>query len=494
MRYRRRVNEGIPVGMTSYERVNDSPPHLPARLTGTTIKGTKVAGKRKKQRLKVVNTNCAAVDVGSKEHWVAVDPTQSAQAIRSFSTFTDDLQALSSWLKSLDVQIVAMEATGVYWIPLFERLDADGFDVRLVNSRATRQVSGRKSDVLDCQWIWQLISYGLLSSAFRPADKVCVLRSIVRQRATKVQERSRCIAHIQKALTQMNIQLDNVISDVMGKTGQRILRCIVAGERDPQKLATLRDNRVRASEETVARSLHGNWRQEHLFALAQAINHYDFLAAQIKDCDQQIRQALEELPCLSEQPSPAPTKRISNPDRTEQEQRSLHSALYAVMGVDLCAIPAISIETVLVLASEVGADLSRFASEKHFCSWLNLSPPTLISGGKRLSGRVHKVNNRAGQALRQAASTARNSQSYIGASHRARLTRMDKAKAIKATAHQLARLIYAMLTKGQEYVEKGIETFEQQSQDRQLRSLQRKASQFGLTLVESIEPTFMKNK
>jgi len=444
-----------------------------------------MTGKRKKQRLEVVNSSCAGIDIGSREHWVAVDPVHGEHSVRKFTAFTDDLQAMSSWLKSVDVQVVAMEATGVYWIPLFERLDADGFDVRLVNSRATRQVSGRKSDVLDCQWIWQLISYGLLRSAFRPADQVCALRSVVRQRATKVQEQSRTIAHIQKALTQMNIQLDNVISDVMGKTGQLILRSIVKGERDPQKLANLRDKRIKADEATVARSLHGNWREEHLFALTQALNHYDFLTSQIKECDEQIRQAMDALPCLSEQP-PAPVKRLSNPHRSTQEQRALHGALYEIMGVDLCAIPSISVDTVLVLASEIGPDLTRFASEKHFCSWLSLAPPTRISGGRALPGRPQKINNRAGQALRQAASTARNSHSYIGASHRARLTRMDKAKAIKATAHQLARLIYAMLTKGQAYVEKGMQAYEEQSQERQLRSLQRKARKHGLVLAEAV--------
>ena len=445
-----------------------------------------MAGKGKKQRLKVVHTRCAGIDIGSREHWVAVDPNSDEQPVRSFSTFTDDLQAMASWLKLLDIEVVSMEATGVYWIPLYELLDAQGFEVNLVNSRATRQVSGRKSDVLDCQWIWQLTSYGLLRGAFRPGDQVCILRSVVRQRATKVQDQSRSIAHMQKALTQMNIQLDNVVSDLMGKTGQTILRSIIDGERNPQTLAALRDGRLRADEATVARSLHGNWRTEHLFALSQALAHYDFLTTQIHSCDRQIVEAIEALPCLNEEPAPAPSKRLSSTHRTTQEQRALHSALHATMGVDLCAIPAIGVDTVLVLASEIGPDLSRFASEKHFCSWLSLAPPTRISGGQSLPGYTPKVFNRAGQALRQAATTARQGQSYIGASHRARLTRMDKAKAIKATAHQLARLIYAMLTRGQAYVEKGIEAFEEQSRNRQLRSLQRKASKYGLELAEAI--------
>ena len=288
---------------------------------------------------------------------------------------------MADWLKSLDVEVVAMEATGVYWIPLYEVLDARGFQVNLVNSRATRQVSGRKSDVLDCQWIWQLMTYGLLKGAFRPANEICSLRSVVRQRAAKVQEQSRCVQHMQKALTQMNIQLDNVVSNLTGKTGLSILRQIVAGERDPEKLATLRDRRLRASEQTVARSLHGNWREEHLFALTQALAHYDFLGQQIAECDKTIGEALQRLPTLTEQTS-APVKVMRNPHRTSAQQAQLHQALNEVLGVDLTRVPTLGIDTVLVLASEIGPDLSRFPSARHFCSWLGLAPPTHISGGK----------------------------------------------------------------------------------------------------------------
>ena len=441
-----------------------------------------MARKSKKQRMTIVHSRCAGIDIGSREHWVAVNPEHSDEPVRCFTSFTDDLYALADWLQSLQVTVVAMEATGVYWIPLYEVLDARGFDVHLVNSRATRQVSGRKSDVLDCQWIWQLMSYGLLSAAFRPSETVCALRAYVRQRASKVKEQSRCIAHLQKALTQMNVQLDNVVSDLMGKTGTAILRAIVAGERDPQELAKRRDRRLRADEATVARSLHGNWRKEHLFALAQALAHYDFLDEQLNACDQAINEALDGLPRLSEH-TPAPVKLLRSPHRSATEQKQLHQALHIALGVDLCAIPTIGVDTTLVLAGEIGADLSRFPSEKQFCSWLAVAPPTHVSGGKRLPGRKPKTFNRAGQALRQAAANARRSDSFIGACHRARLARMDTAKAIKATAHQLARLIYAMLTQGQAYVEKGIEAYETRSKARQLRALQRKASKFGLAIV-----------
>lgn len=443
-----------------------------------------MARKSKKRRLEIIHPNCAGIDIGSREHWVAVDPDRCEEPVRCFSTFTDSLEAMADWLQELGIEIVAMEATGVYWIALFELLDRHGFDVQLVNSRATRQVSGRKSDVLDCQWIWQLMSHGLLKGAYRPDDAVCVLRSLVRQRDNKVKEQSRCIEHMQKALTQMNIQLDNVVSDLMGKTGTAILRAIVAGERSPQRLAALRDRRLRADKDTVARSLYGNWREEHLFALAQALAHYDFIAEQIRDCDEGIKEQLEALPSLTDVCS-EPVKVLRSPHRTMAQQKMLHRALHHVMGVDLTAIPSIGIETVLVLAGEVGPDLSRFPTCGHFCSWLALAPPTRISGGKSLPGRAPKVINRAGQALRQAASNARNSQSFIGASHRARLARMDGVKAVKATAHQLARLIYAMLTEGQEYVEQGIDAFEAQSRDRQFKALRRKAHKLGLQLVEA---------
>ena len=281
----------------------------------------------------------------------------------------------------------------------------------------------------------------------------------------------------------MNVQLDNVVSDLMGKTGTAILRRIVAGERDPQQLAKLRNRRLRADEATVARSLHGNWREEHLLALAQALGHYDFLGEQIDACDQMIEQALNGLPSLSEETTQL-AKIPRSKRRTTAQQKHLHQALHTVMGVDLCAIPTLGLDTVLVLAGEIGPDLSRFPTERNFCSWLAVAPPTHISGGKPLPGRKPTVFNRAGHALRQAAANARNSNSYIGACHRARLARMDNVKAVKATAHQLARLIYAMLTKGQSYVEKGIEVYEALSKDRQLKALQRKARKFGLTLTK----------
>nr|GFC94190.1 hypothetical protein [Tanacetum cinerariifolium] len=247
-----------------------------------------MARKNHQQPLRVVHDHCAGIDIGSREHWVGVDPDRCDNPVRRFSTFTDDLLGLADWLESLEINVVAMEATGVYWIPLFEILDARGFDVYLVNSRATRQITGRKSDVLDCQWIWQLMSYGLLRGAFRPSDATCSMRSIVRQRANKVRDQAQALNRMQKALSQMNIQLANVISNIAGVTGMKILRAIIEGERDPRKLAAYRDRRIKADHETIERSLRGNWRQEHLHALAQEVACHDFLEGQIAECDQAI--------------------------------------------------------------------------------------------------------------------------------------------------------------------------------------------------------------
>ena len=439
--------------------------------------------KRIDRRLKIVHSHCAGIDIGKSKHYVAVDPDSCEDPVRSFGAFTDDLEQLAGWLKECGVEVVAMESTGVYWIPLFEVLDRAGFEVHLVNPRATKQVSGRKSDVLDCQWLWQLMSYGLLKGAFRPTDEVCELRAYVRQRARLTQGRSRSVQHIQKALTEMNVQLDNVLSDIVGKTGLQILRAIVAGERDGARLAALRDRRVKADEASIARSLRGNWRDEHLFALEQALQRYDMLQAQIEACESRIVRQLDHLADETIDTSSAAY------DGRRLRERALQRSLHAMLGVDLTAIPTIGVETALVIASEVGPDLSRFPSQEHFCSWLTLAPGTRISGDKRLGGPPVKRVNRAGQALRVAASTARHSQSFIGAAHRARLQRLDHGRAIKATAHHLARLIYAMLTRGEAYVEQGIEEYEAQRHDRQMRNLRRQAARMGATITFDNEQT-----
>ena len=354
-------------------------------------------------------------------------------------------------------------------------LDRAGFEVHLVNPRATKQVSGRKSDVLDCQWIRQLMSYGLLRGAFRSPDALCPMRSYVRQRGQLIRDRSRAVQHMQKALTQMNVQLDNVLSDIMGKTGQLIVRAIVAGERDGAALAKFRDGRCKADETTIAASLRGNWRGEHLFALQQALARHDVLQGQIEACEARIDSELD---------GQAPGGAANEPSPARRARESVvRERLHRMLGADLTAIPTVGVETALTVAAEVGADLSRFATAAHFCSWLGLAPGTRISGDKRLGGPSARQTNRVGQALRMAASTARNSKTTIGAAHRRRLSRMDSAKAVKATAHQLARLIYAMLTRGEQYVERDLATMETERRDRQIKNLQRQARYFDLALV-----------
>ena len=434
-----------------------------------------MAGK-KAVPLEVVHPDCAGIDVGKRKHYVAVDPSRFEDPVRRFGTFTGNLEAMAEWLGACGVRQVAMESTGVYWIPVFEVLDRAGFEVCLVNPRATKQVSGRKSDVLDCQWVRQLMSYGLFRGAFRAPDALCPMRSSVRQRGQLIRDRSRSVQHLQKALTQMNVQLDNVLSDLMGKTGQFIVRAIVAGERDGAALARYRDGRCKADEATIAASLQGNWRGEPLFALEQALVRHDVLQGQIEACETRIDAELDGQARNRAANPPSPTARSAR-------ERLLRERLRQMLGADLTAIPTVGVETALTVAAEVGADLSRFATAAHFCSWLGLAPGTRISGDKRLGGPPARQTNRVGQALRMAASTARNSQTAIGAAHRRRLSRMDSAKAVKATAHQLARLIYAMLTRGEEYVERDLAAMETERRDRQIKHLQRQARHFDLALV-----------
>ena len=458
---------------------------------------------RRTQRLSVVNPDCAGIDIGKDRHFVAVDPVRSSEPVRAFDAFTRDLEAMAAWLSSCGVKKVAMESTSVYWIPVYEVLDRCGFEVMLVPPRMTKQIAGRKSDVLDCQWIWQLQSYGLLRGAFRPGDAICPLRSYVRQMKRLTEDRSRCVQHMQKALTQMNVRLDSVLADIMGMTGQKILRAIVDGERDPQCLASFRHRRVKASADTIAASLEGTWREEHLFALEQAMQRYDFFEQQIEDCEARIAAQIDDLTppddsaddaTSDETPPPGATGAASKTasHRSGGSKHAVHDkaltmALHSMMGVDLTAIPTIGTGIALTIASEIGPDFSAFPSAQHFCSWLGVAPGTRISGGKPLPGRAHKAVNRVGQALRMAAMTARRSQTFIGARHRARLARKDAPVAITATARELACLIYLMVTRGEDYVEKGIDTYEKRRIDRTFTHLKRKARQLGYQLVQTVE-------
>ena len=437
-----------------------------------------------RQALSVMYPDSAGIDVGSREHFVCVPSDRDAQPVRRFGGFTEDLMALGQWLTSCGIRQVAMEATGVYWIPVFEVLERLGFEVILVNGRQTKNPAGRKSDVLDCQWIQQMMMFGLLSGSFRPADYLCAIRAVVRLRARLIRDGQRAVQHMDKALVQMNVQLGRLLADLSGKSGMAIIRAIVAGEHDGVKLAALCDRRVQTRLEVVAKSLVGTWRDEHLLELKQAVATYDLVQVHIAECDAKIAQAVAALQQLPDPPPEPRTKARKTKRHTAAEQTSMRTALFQAMRVDLTAIPTIEIDTALVIFSEIGADLSRFPTSEHFCAWTNLAPGTRISGGKRLGRAPMPAVNRVGEALKRAAVNARGSDTFIGAAHRARLARMPKACAIKATAHQLARLIYAMLTQGKAYVEYGIDRFESEHREKQLRQLRRKAAQFGLVLTE----------
>jgi transposase len=437
--------------------------------------------KRTRAKLEIANPNAAGIDVGSGSHFVAVPPDRNDESVREFKSFTEDLERLANWLDECGVDTVAMESTGVYWMPLFELLESRGLTVYLVNARHVKNVSGRKSDVLDCQWLQQLMSYGLLSGAFRPKDEICALRAIMRQRAMLLSYQSQHVQHMQKALTQMNVQLTNVISDVVGETGQKILRAIVAGERDPMKLAELKHGRIQASKEQIAMSLHGNWREEHLFSLAQAIDLFDAYSLALQRCDVRLESMLKALGRSQDEPGPSKRRRYSKVKNAPKFD--VRTYLFRICGVDLTSIDGIDTTTALKVIAEIGPDMSRFKSAKHFASWLGLCPGTKISGGKLLSGVSKRNPNRVTQALKMAAISLRASQSSLGAYFRRMCSRLDKGKAVTAVAHKLARLIYAMLTKGQSYVDQGQDYYEERYRQRAMFHLKRKAAALGLELV-----------
>lgn len=434
------------------------------------------------KQLQHINVNAAGIDIGAEQHLVAVPEGRDQVAVRQFGTFTADLQSIADWLMQCGVTTVAMESTGVYWIPLFELLERRGFEVKLVDARHVKNVSGRKSDVLDCQWLQQLHTYGLLSGAFRPPDEICVLRSYLRQREMLTQSSAQHIQHMQKALQQMNLLLHNVVSDITGVTGMRIIKAILAGERSAKVLAHNRHERCHNSEETIAQSLVGNYRDEHLFALRQAVELYEIYQAKIADCERAIIAQLESYPDTTDDPPPPATKQL-NARACIREGVDVRDLLFKKSGVDLFAIPGLGADTVLTITSEVGFDMQPWKTVKHFTSWLNLCPATRISGGKVLSKKFKPHPNRAAQAFRMAAATLGRSQTALGAFYRRIKARSGGQQAVTATAHKLARIYYTMLTKGSAYVELGHQAYEQKYQERRVAHLQKQAKTLGFQLV-----------
>lgn len=450
---------------------------------------------KKTEKLDYININAAGIDIGSKSHFVAIPEGRDDETVREFSTFTNSLIELVNWLKKNRITTVAMESTGVYWIPVYDMLEEHGFEVLLVNARHIKNVPGRKTDVIDCQWIQQLHSYGLLRGSFRPKDKILQMRTFMRHRSTLIEYQSSHILHIQKALSLMNIQLKNAIRDITGATGMAIVRAIVAGERDPTVLAKNRDRNCKNSEEVIRESLIGNYQEEHLFCLIQALELYDFYAIKIADCDQKLEKIMKEMEAFSDKED-----KISNTEEKASKKRGnlktpskkhgyafdMHQQLIKITGIDLTAIPGLNVQTVAKIISEIGTDMSKWETSKHFAAWLGVCPGNKVSGGKRLSGKTAPSANRAAAALRTAANALRLTDTALGAFFRRLSSRLGAAKAVTAGAHKIAVILYNMLKNGLEYIESGAKYYEEAYKDRCLRNLKRKALEFGFALTPLI--------
>ena len=436
-----------------------------------------------------INKMAAGIDIGSKSHFVAVPEGCDEVCVREFKSFTADLHGLCVWLEKCGIETVVMESTGVYWIPLYELLESRGFDVKLVDARHVKNVSGRKTDVMDCQWLQQLHTYGLLSGAFRPNEQVCALRAYLRQRSMLIQEAAGHIQHMQKALSQMNIQLHNVISDITGDTGMKIIRGIIGGERDAKLLAKNRNLGCKNPLEIIEKSLEGHYRDEHVFSLKQALALYDFYQGKIKECDIEIEKQLSTFEnCLENNQLKLKKNVIKRKTSSKCKNKlsfDVTSHLIRITGVDLTAIPGIEASSALKFVSEVGLDLTHWKSSKQFASWLGLCPGNKVSGGKRLGGKSKRTASYAASTLRMAASTLHRSQTALGAFFRRLKNRLGAPKATTAAAHKLAVIIFEMIKNGIEYNEAGQDYYEQQYRERLIKNLSLRAKTLGFQLVEA---------
>jgi len=433
-----------------------------------------------------VHEAAAGVDIGAEEIVVCVPGAGNTQIVKAFGNYTVDLQNLGRWLCEHQVQTVAMESTGVYWIPLFEELERQGLECLLISSRSLRRVSGRKSDIQDAQWIQTLHSYGLLEGSFRPPGELVTLRTLLRHRNQLVEHRSPHIQHMQKALLQMNVQLSQALSDVTGETGLRIIRAMVAGERDPGTLASYRDRNCKKSVEEIGKALTGTWREEHLFIIRQSLELYDFYTQKVEACDAEIDRmyALTRPDWGVEEVKPLPQKkRNSHSKNAPANQAQIRQHLQRISGVDLSVVDGFGVSLAQTVIMEVGTDMSKFPSEKHFCSWLGLAPKHEISGAKVLKNRTMKTKNRAGQAFRMAAQSVKRADCIFGSLYRRLKSRLDKAQATVATAHAIARVVYRMLKYKVEYEQVNVEAYEQKYKDQQIKYMRKKAAQFGFQLV-----------
>ncbi len=436
----------------------------------------------------MVHPNAAAIDIGATMHMAAVRADRAPEPVRSFGTFTADLHRLVDWFTECGVETVVMESTSVYWIPIFELLDARGFIVFLVNARDAKHVPGRKTDVSDAQWLQRLHSHGLLRASFRPKGQIAELRAYVRQRERLLEYAASHIQHMQKALTEMNLQLHHVVADITGTTGLRIIRAIIAGERDPEVLAGLRHYSCHSSAETIAKALTGSYRTEHLFALEQALALYDVYHEKVSACDVRIEAVLKELSIDRGHRSDSLPSSRRRTDQANGLAFDVRAALFALLGKDITQIDGLGPYLSLKLIAECGDDLSAWPNAKHFTSWLCLAPSNKISGGKVLSSRTRRSGSRTAALLRLAAVTVGRTDTALGAFYRRLSARIGKAKAVTATARKIAVLFYNAVRHGMEYVDPGASFYETRYRARVVHNLHRRAKAFGFVL-QPMEPT-----
>lgn len=452
---------------------------LPATATPTPV-----------DELTVIHPHAAGIDIGQASSWVSVPSNCDPQPLRQFDMNTPDLIALAEWLKACGVTTVAMESTGVYWIPLYEILEARGFKVFLVNARHAKNLPGRKRDETDAQWLRRLHTFGMLNNSFRPDGEMCAIRAYLRHRAELIEHRAAHIQHMQKAMHQMNVRLSPTVTDITGVTGMAIIRAILAGERNPVKLAELRNPCCAQPESEFIKALTGNYRDEHVFALKQAVALYDCYTEQIRECDQELERKFSAL-------KPVHDDEVLPPLDTT-DKRNTHSKnapaydgrrlLYQWLGIDLVAVHGLNEATAQTILSEIGTDMSRWANDKHFCSWLSLAPHTDISGGQVLRSRILKSHNRAGQAFRLAAQAVAKTETAYGAYFRRMRAMHGPKKAIVATAHKIARAVYFMLRDHQPFDGASAGTYLKREREREIARLEKKATKLGYTLAPVAVP------
>jgi transposase len=452
-----------------------------------------VDSKIRVEGLSVVEPNAAGIDIGAEEHWVAVPPhLVKSESVRTFSAFSEGLNQLADWLVTLGITTAAMESTGVYWVPLYELLEARGIKVCLVNARHVKNVPGRKTDVKDCQWLQKLHSFGLLQASFRPGAAFVQLRTYLRHRGNLMESASHHIQHMQKALTLMNVQLHHAVSDITGVTGMAIIRQIVAGNHDAAKLAKLRDARCEKTEAEIEAALRGQYREGELLVLRHAVELYDSYQDRLAECDEAIKKQLEVLRRtidVEEVRKLPQAKTHRKKKRTKEFVHDVREQLFQIArGVDLTQVPGLGQLTALQLLSEIGTDMSRWPTEHHFVSWATLAPSNRITGGKRYASRRPASAHRVAQILRMAAMNAGKTSTAIGAFFRRMSIRIGTPKAIVATAAKLARLIHKMLRDQCSYVDPGIAAYEQAQRDKYVRTLKRRAAALGMALIPAPSP------